>query len=268
MINLSVYFVTLNEEKRLPMALEKALMVADEIVVVDSGSIDRTCEIAKNAGARVIYNKWISIGHQVSFAEKRCSNRWVLRLDADEVLSDGLVGEILAVKNSPRYDGYKLRIGEVYPGIPEPCRWVKHYKLIRLYNRDAFQMSGTHGHDDVVPVKLGATVKTMRHFVKHYSFVGVGTLIEKRNIETDMQIERAVLEGKNYSPWRMVGTMVFNFIKYFFLHRQFLYGFWGFINSTSIGILRFLKFAKFYEQRQLGKYVYLGLEETIYWREE
>ncbi|MGI6253551.1 MAG: glycosyltransferase family 2 protein [Aminivibrio sp.] len=263
MILLSVYLVTLNEERRLPYALEKAALLADEIIVVDSGSIDDTEKIAKKFGAKFIHNPWKSIGHQVSFAEKCCSHKWVLRLDADEVLSDELVEEIRQIKKNPEYDGYKLRIGDVYPGRDLPLRWVKHYKLIRLYNRDAMEMSGAFGHDDVVFKIKKPRIKTLSEFVCHYSYLGLNHLYEKRLFESDMQLKRALLEKKNYSPWRMVGAMFLNFIKVFFVDRYIFYGFWGFIMALSVGHLRFLKFAKFYENNQLEKHVYLPLQDDM-----
>jgi hypothetical protein len=70
-------------------------------------------------------------------------------------------------------------------------------------------------------------------------------------------VDRALKIRKNYSPWRMVGVMSLNFLKRFFLDRFFLYGFWGFIYSTEYAYLRFLKFSKYYEARQLEKYKYL-----------
>jgi len=247
MIRLSVYYVTKNEEARLPLSLKQALRVADEIVVVDSGSTDRTEEIAVSCGARFIRHQWVSIGHQVSFAEQCCTNRWVLRLDADEVLSDELVEEILELKKNPDYSGYRIRIGEVFPGVPKPKRWVKHFKLIRLYDRNKMRMSGRFGHDDVILLDPGARVKLLRGFICHHSLLSLTHLLEKRNFETDMQLRRALEEGKSYSPWRMVGASTLSFLKLYIIGRYFLYGFWGFIHSVLYGNMRFLKFAKYYE---------------------
>ena len=262
MIALSVYFVTLNEEKRLSLALEKAAPLADEIVVVDSGSVDGTESVAKKYGAAFIFHPWKSIGHQVSFAEKCCSNRWVLRLDADEVLSDELVEEIRRVKEEPRYDGYKLRIGDMFPGRSAPLRLVRHSRWIRLYNRDAMEMSGRFGHDDVVFKVKNPRIKTLKGFVHHFSYFGLNNLFQKRLRASDMQLKRAIEEGKNYSPWRMIGASFFNFLKVFFIDRFFLYGFWGYIHAVSVGHHRFLKFAKFYEHVSLSKHGYPGLEDN------
>lgn len=144
----------------------------------------------------------------------------------------------------------------MYPGHTRPNPFVKHYNLIRLYTTDAYRMSGRIDFDDVIKVKESATVGQFRHFLHHYSYLTIQRMVHKRNIATDRQVERAIVEGKHYSPWRMVGTMSLNFLKFFILDRHFLYGFWGFIHAINIAFMRFMKFSKFYEQEQLKKYKY------------
>lgn len=248
---LSLYVITLNEEKRLARTLASVAGVVDEIVVVDSGSTDGTEAVARSYGARFLHHEWVSVGHQVSWAEQQCSHKWVLRLDADEVLSPGLADEIRSAREGGRHDGYFFKIGEMYPGRTAPNPWVKHYKLIRMYDRDAYRMSGQRGHDDVVKVRPNATASRFRNFVHHYSYISLHRLIDKRNTATDLQVDRAIAEGKNYSPWRMFGAMSLNFFKYYVLGRFFLLGWWGFIHSVNVAYMRFLKFSKFYERKQM-----------------
>ncbi len=248
---LSLYVIAMNEERRLPLVLESAKDLVDEIVVVDSGSTDGTEEVARRYGARFLHHDWESVGHQVAWAEERCSHRWVLRLDADEVLSPRLREEIASVRRDGDRDGYVLKIGEMYPGRTRPNPWVRHYRLIRLYDRDAFRMSGRIGFDDVVRVRPDATVGRLSGFVHHHSYLSIHDMVAKRNLATDRQVDRAIAEGKRYSPWRMVGAMTLNFLKSYILDRYFLYGFWGFIHAVGVAHMRFMKFAKFYERRHV-----------------
>ena len=254
---LSLYIITQNEERRLPLVLESVRGLVDEIVIVDSGSTDGTESIASHYGARFLHHDWESVGHQVKWAEEQCSHRWVLRLDADEVVSPELAAEIKDARENGVHDAYRIRIADMVIGRDRPNPLVWHYKLIRLYDRDAFVMAGTVGHDDVVRIKPDAGTKLLRGLVHHYSFVSISALVKKYDVGTGRLVERAITQRKNYSRWRMVGAMTLNFAKRFFIHRFFLYGFWGFIYSVNYAYLRFLKFAKFYEAKQLEKYKYL-----------
>ena len=82
-------------------------------------------------------------------------------------------------------------------------------------------------------------------------YLSIHDMVAKRNLATDRQVDRAIAEGKRYSPWRMVGAMTLNFLKSYILDRYFLYGFWGFIHAVGVAHMRFMKFAKFYERRHV-----------------
>lgn len=246
-VKLSLFILAQNEERRLPRTLQAVAPLADEIVLIDSGSTDRTVEIAEQFGARVIYHPWKDVGDQVKFGQDQCSNDWLLRLDADEVLTPELQQEIRKIKEHPDCDGYKLRICDVFPGT-RPNRWVKHYKLIRLYNRRKFTMAGRIGHDDVDPLVPHATSRVLHGLVAHYSQLSISHTVGKYNLATDRRVNECERKGVHYSPWRMVGALSGNFLRVYFLDRFFLLGWWGFIHSVRIGHMRFLKFAKWYER--------------------
>ncbi|HXA82629.1 MAG TPA: glycosyltransferase family 2 protein, partial [Methylomirabilota bacterium] len=101
MNRLSICVITLNEAHDLPRLLKSVEGIADEIVVVDSGSTDATLEIARSAGARVLARAWTNYAEQKNFAAAQASADWILLLDADEELSDELRASILEWKAAP-----------------------------------------------------------------------------------------------------------------------------------------------------------------------
>jgi glycosyltransferase involved in cell wall biosynthesis len=140
---LSAILITFNEERDLPTALASLGGVADEIVVVDSGSTDRTCEIAREAGARVIIRAFTNFADQKNFAASLAVHDWVLSLDADEALSPELRASIAAWKHrQPEHDTYEIARRTNYLG-----RWIRHsgwypeYQ-VRLYRRDRRRFDG------------------------------------------------------------------------------------------------------------------------------
>src|SRR5271168_647184 len=100
-MKISVCLITLNEERDLPRCLKSVALVADEIVVVDSGSTDKTAEIARQFGARVVRQDWLGYVGQKNFALGQAAHPWVLSIDADEELSPELAAAMARVKNDP-----------------------------------------------------------------------------------------------------------------------------------------------------------------------
>ncbi|HAY23244.1 MAG TPA: glycosyltransferase family 2 protein, partial [Desulfobacterales bacterium] len=100
-MGISVLVVTLNEEKRRLRECLQVLDWADEILVVDSGSTDRTVEVARQCGARVLHHPWAGFGPQKNWGIERCRHDWVLSIDADEIITPGLAGEIMRAVSKP-----------------------------------------------------------------------------------------------------------------------------------------------------------------------
>lgn len=252
MIKLSAYFVTLNEEQRLAKTLKAVAKVADEIIVVDSGSTDKTEKIAKKHNAKFIFHKWKNISSQKNFAQNKCSNDWVLSLDADEVLSDELIAEIKQLKKNPQADAYKLKICDMLPGDKKPRLFAKSYNQVRLYNRTKANMPDDLTHDRVI---LGdnANVAQLEAKVHHYSYISLTQFWFKLNMFTDELVKTALEKNKKYSKWRLYTEMPRQFLVYYIKRRYFLYGTCGFWMATSYAYFRFLKIAKWFEYQALHK---------------
>lgn len=246
---LSIYMITLNEEKRLPRTLCSIKHLADEIIIVDSGSKDGTLEIARSFGAKVFRREWDNYSSQKAYAESLCSGEWLMNLDADEEVSRGLAVEIRTAIERNSHDAYRVKIADIFPGQARPHPWVKCYNVFRLYRRNSAKMGQTKNWDRIGFCSENARKGQLKERIFHHSFISLDNTLRKYNRYTDEQIKGAQETGKKYTPFRLVLAMNLNFLKYFFLYRQFLYGWWGYINAVNQSYLRFLKFAKFYESQ-------------------
>ena len=143
MNRLSACIITLNEEHNLPRALASLEGIADEIIIVDSGSTDRTEEVARKHGAIFSTRVWTNYSEQKNFAAARAVNDWILSLDADEELSSALQTAVLEWKRrDAEFAVYEVARRTWYLGA-----WIKHSGWYpdfqrRLYRRDATQFSG------------------------------------------------------------------------------------------------------------------------------
>jgi glycosyltransferase involved in cell wall biosynthesis len=143
MNRLSACVITLNEERRLARALASLGPIADEIIVVDSGSTDNTEAIARNAGAQFFTRAWTNYAEQKNFAAEQAGNEWVFSLDADEELSAPLQTSLLDWKQRvPQFQAYEFSRRAWYLGA-----WIRHSGWYpdfqrRLYRREAAKFSG------------------------------------------------------------------------------------------------------------------------------
>jgi hypothetical protein len=143
MNRLSVCIIAQNEEENLPQLLESAQPVADEIIVVDGGSTDRTQEVARAAGARVFFRAFTAHADQKNYAASLASNDWIFLLDADEALSDDLKRSVQQWKtHAPQFAVYEMSRLTWYLGS-----WIRHSRWYpdwqrRIYRRDSASFKG------------------------------------------------------------------------------------------------------------------------------
>ena len=155
-MKITATIIACNEERNIVRAIE-SLRCVDEILVVDSGSTDRTVELATNLGVRVIESNWLGYKAQKNYAAEQATHDWILSLDADEALSEALEGEIWTLKKKgPSYDAYKMPRLAQYLG-----RWILHSgwypdRKIRLFQRGFGEWTGSYVHESVRTTRPGA----------------------------------------------------------------------------------------------------------------
>jgi glycosyltransferase involved in cell wall biosynthesis len=246
----SAFIIARDEADRIGRSIEAVRGLCDEIVVVDSGSRDGTVAIAEGLGARVIHNDWPGYGPQKRFAEDQCQHRWLLNIDADEVIPPDMAGEIRALFacGEPSADAYELRIAEIFPGEAAPTRFAYALSPVRLYRRDKGRYSASPVHDrvDLAP---DARVARLKGTVHHFSVRSLGDQLMKLNAYSDAQADDLDARGETVSIFRLVTEFPANFIKAYVGRRHALRGVYGFMTAMNYAFYRYLRAAKHWERR-------------------
>ncbi|NLB13672.1 MAG: glycosyltransferase family 2 protein [Gammaproteobacteria bacterium] len=251
---ISVFMISLNEEDRIEKSIRSAFKVSDDVIVVDSGSTDRTIEIARSWGARVVHNDWPGYGMQKRFAQDLCRHDWVLNLDADEVISDPLAEEIngLHLGDDSTCKAFFIKITDVLPGEDSPRLFSYSHNYIRLYRKDAGEFSTSTVHD-LVQLREGVPASQLHGRIFHHSIRSLGEQLSKFNTYTDAQILDMEQRGKKIPAWRLFIEFPASFVKAYLLRRHFMRGTYGFLTAMNYAYFRHLRVAKHYERRRTPK---------------
>lgn len=241
----SVYIITKNEEPRIARAIRSVMGWADEVIVVDSGSTDRTVQIAQSLGAHVLHRHWTGYGPQKRFAEDQCRNRWVLNIDADEEVTPELAAEIQQAVNtaSEQQAAFQIRVTDVLPAEARP-RWHAYsYDILRLYNRDFGRMSD-HRYQDRVEIHGGKTSR-LRGRILHTSFISWQATLDKINFySSQVAQERAGSKQSILFPVRLWTEFPLTFLKVWIGRRYILRGTAGLAMSITVAYLNLLRLLK------------------------
>lgn len=246
-VPVSCYVRTLNEQRMIGRMIEGAQSFADEVILVDCGSTDRTIEIAEGMGARVIRQPWLGSGLQKRAGEDACRNNWVLDLDADEIITPELAAEIrqLFAGGEPALKIFELTLVTA-PPVGEPWHNIRLDHRNKLYDRRVIRMPD-HKAWDQFEVPEGMKVGKLKSALLHYSFRNFEHYVDKLNRVSS----RRAADGKKKSlgqiRFRLVFGPSFYFMKAFIMRGLWRAGLYGLVIARLSALSRWLRDAKLYE---------------------
>ncbi len=240
-MKITATIITLNEERNIARSIE-SLRCCDEIVVVDSGSNDRTVELAANLGARVVESPWHGYATQKNYAADQATNDWILSLDADEALSESLEGEIWTLKKrGPNCDAYTVPRLAQYMG-----RWILHSgwypdRKVRLYHRAKAKWMGDFVHESV---QVRGRVGHLDANLLHYTCDSLSEHLKTMDRYTTLAAEELVFRKQTIYTRNMILDPAWTFLKTYFFQRGFQDGLEGLTIAYMAALYTYLKYAK------------------------
>jgi glycosyltransferase involved in cell wall biosynthesis len=218
--SLTVVIVAKNEARNIAECVASASF-ADEVIVLDSGSADRTGALAAQAGARVVQTDWPGYGPQVARGFRMASTDWVLSLDADERISAALREEIAAVIRTGAFDGYRI------PRVSEFCgRFIRHSgwrpdHTLRLGRREraGFTDHFLHAH-----MTVDGRIGELKESIVHYSYPDLHDVLEKLDRYSTGHARDMQAAGQTGGLGKALASGVFAFFRTYVLKRGFLDG--------------------------------------------
>jgi len=248
MLPISAFVIAFNEEANLLRCLE-SISFCNEIVVIDSHSKDRTVEIAKEFGARVVERDWPGYVAQKAFGLTQVSNTWVLNLDADEEVSEGLREEIFEVLKSESetpsgFSGYEVNRVVYYWGRWwRSGGWYPEFRL-RLVQRDEVIWGGRDPHEKPIPK---GKVGRLKGELFHYTYKNLSDQFSRLHSFSTVAARSAWEDGKRVGISAVLVKPCLRAFKFFILKRGYREGRVGLIVALVEGYYTFMKYAKLLE---------------------
>lgn len=246
---LSVIIITKNEERRLPWCLE-SVAFADEIIVLDGGSTDRTLEIAKSRGARVeVSGTWNGFGLQKNRALALATGDWVLSLDADEEVTPELAAEIAETLLTPAFDCYEIpRLSEFCGRFLRHSGWYPDY-VARLFKRGTARFSDDLVHERLIP---RGPVARLQQPLTHRGYRGASDTLQKIDRYSTAWAEQALAAGRrtNFAAAPLHGLAAF--MKSYIFCLGFFDGIAGLAVAVSSAEVAYYKYFKLWSALHTG----------------
>ncbi|MDX1923773.1 MAG: glycosyltransferase family 2 protein [Rickettsiaceae bacterium] len=261
MAKISCFIIAKNEELNIAKSISSVIKICEEVIVIDSGSTDKTVEIAESMGARVVFNEWPGYLKQKIYGESLCQNEWILNIDADEELPQDLQDEISTISALDiieQYKAYRINFIILMNHHIKPKFLAPSNKFIRLYNKNYGSFARNKGdstHDDV---KMDTGIKKDEIFdlfypAFHRSWTSLAHLVAKSNFYSSQQAEAMERKKRKYSTFRIIFEFPASFLKAFFIRRYFIFGLDGFVVSMIFAFSRYLRLVKLREIYLLKK---------------
>ncbi len=246
---LSVLIRTKNEEDNIKRAIQSVKDVADEVVVLDSGSTDETVQIAKELGATVYFKEWQGHAKQLQYGINLCQGDWVLVLDADEEVSEELKQSIKKELENPRYDGYMINRRTYYAGAFLKHAWYPEWRL-RLFKKHLIRIEGELHEEYILNGKMGK----LKGDLYHYSYRNLLEQYQKNVKYAQIVANYVYSQGKRFRLYNLVLNPLWAFVKVYLLKLGFLDGMRGLCVSMSSFVYTFLKYLFLWELELKEKY--------------
>ena len=228
---LSAVIITFNEERNLQRCIESLLPVADEIIVVDSFSTDRTEEICKLYSIKFFQNVFEGHIEQKNIALLKANHDWILSIDADEALSETLQKAIKKSLEAPQFDAFAMNRLTNYCGKwVKYCGWYPDTK-VRLVKKNKAHWTGTNPHDKL-ELKEKSQVCSLQGDLFHYSYYTKEDHFKQIEYFGNISAKELFLKGKNISVFLLYLKVITQFFKSYFVKMGFLDGKTGWLISS------------------------------------
>lgn len=236
----SALILTLNEESDIRECIE-TLRWADEVLVVDCGSTDSTCEVARAMGAKVVFRPWPgNYADQRNFAASAASNNWVMYVDADERVTPGLGQEILLVLDRPTFSSYSSpNRNYMY------SRWMRHSGLARQWHTRVYDRRQCTWQGNVHEgLTCHGSTGRLHEYVEHYAYRSPEEILEKVNKYTTMEAQALFAHGRRFSLFRLLYESLGIFVYKYWVQLGVLDGAPGLAWASSLSYYRCMKWVK------------------------
>lgn len=248
MNNISGIIITLNEEKNIEEAIISLQTICNEIIVVDSGSRDKTAELAMALGAKVYHQNYLGDGIQKNWGIQYASNLWVFHLDADERITPELAEEIRQIDfENTLFDAFEMKRKNFIGS-----RWIKRCgwypdPLVRLYRHDRTRYREVKEHATVP----SSNRKRLENDLVHYSFRNIGELFCKPGRDYSTRSAKILyMKSKKANAFTPFWHGLAAFIRCYFIKGGILAGVDGFSISLNSASSSYLKYAKLLEYQR------------------